>query len=218
MKFMSSFFFIFIILTSSFCFSQDLGREDASIFPFFFAQPSVLKDLELVEGQRQVVVQLQTDMQRAIKEYGLSGLPLMGDPVALEARKNQLRDEVLEIGKSIDAQLLPHQRKRLSQLYLRYKITVHQKTDSRPLLLKVDGLNLTAEQNGLINKKADEFENELRALLEKHRRELREFAEKRQLGMLEFLKPNQREVLNEKLGPSFNFERSSPRTRSVKKK
>ena len=206
--------FLCLLATPSLGSSQDFDREDAFILSFFLRQSSVIDELELVESQKEDIGQVSSKMEEVMNDWGTGGLKLklMGDPEALEKRKDEIRDQFIEIGNSFAEQLLPHQQKRMNQLYLRFKIFTTE--DGLPhvfLSEKISGLNLKDTDKSTIKVKVGKYDEELKALLARHRKELIELAERKDREILESLDQEQVTILQQQLGEGFSFDESMSR-------
>ena len=100
----------------------------------------------------------------------------------------------------------------MNQLYLRFKIFTTE--DGLPhvfLSEKISGLNLKDTDKSTIKVKAGKYDEELKALLARHRKELIELAERKDREILESLDQEQVTILQQQLGEGFSFDESMSR-------
>lgn len=156
----------------------------------------VLKELEVVEEQREKLRQLRDDVQTRRQEFGKTVRDLPADK-----RTDFIREFSDLLNANIDGKikeiLLPHQMKRFDQLRMQ---TQMRNGGVRALENKqiADLLKITDQQREELRKKREEVEENLRKKIEQLRAEA-------QQEMLSVLTPAQRNQLKDVLGKDYEF-------------
>jgi Spy/CpxP family protein refolding chaperone len=156
----------------------------------------VLKELEVVEEQRERLRQLRDEVQNRRQEFGKTVRDLPSDK-----RIDFIREFSDLLNANIDGKikeiLLPHQMKRFDQLRMQTQV---RNGGVRALENKqiADLLKITDQQREELRRKREEVEENLRKKIEQLRAEA-------QQEMLSVLTPAQRSQLKDVLGKDYEF-------------
>lgn len=191
--------------------SQTIQLGDSNWIAFFLQQQSVLEELQLAGDQIEKIKEINEELSAEMRNYGSQAMGARNDPDELERLRVESIKRFSRIGNGLDQVLLPHQKTRFNQLFLRFKLYADRsgpRIEHEFLSPKLDSLKLTEKQKSFIKQTAAEHNQQLKKLLAKHRQEIRELADTQQTEILKTLTPEQRKVFDELMGPSFSFEES----------
>ena len=161
---------------------------------FLLRNPKVQEELELVEDQVQELQNLQEEVMGKVRDTfrGMRD----ADQDARAARMEEIKTYFEDLQKQVDGILLPHQQKRLKQLFFqRQTARGNNGLLSGPL---AEQLNLSEEQLEKMREAAEKAQQELREKMAKLQQEARE-------KILSFLTSEQRAKFDELMGDPFDF-------------
>ena len=176
------------------------GGDPMQASEMLLNNPSVQKELELVDSQREQIQQMKQEFGKEIKskideimKAPNSDKGKIGEAMhEIEKRK---KDRLAEI-------LLPHQIDRLKQVS--FQASVNQGGMSQALLSKsvMEQLGIDEKQKDELAKKAEELTKEFDGKVAKLKADLRD-------ELVNELKPEQREKMKQLMGSNFEFENQS---------
>ncbi len=179
--------------------------------------PSVQKDLELVDDQVQRIRDINAEFSKQISEQMKS---FQGDGGSLDlSRARELGDMIRQLKEQqkseLDNILLPHQQDRLKQVSL--QMQMQAMGAARALSSKLaEELGISDEQKERLKKRQQELDNELQEKIKAWRDQARK-------ELLKELTPEQRRKLEEMLGATFemkqeDFEAMRSRGRRIERR
>jgi hypothetical protein len=191
-------------------FVQEFEFGQASLLRLLIGQESVNAELELTSIQRKKIEKIRERMETINSDYVKNAIELMRtDPKATGPLKANLQKEMAVEGNLLLEHLLPHQKKRLGQLFRRFWIYNTERQIDHILLSKtLRELRLTSNQTTKIKKRSERHSTEVSTLVEKYKEELRKLSDKQNAEMLQLLDDDQKRKYDEILGPSFSFRES----------
>ena len=161
--------------------------------------PSVQKDLELVDDQIQQIKDVNADFSARIQDQVSE---LRGDNGSFDiARAKELGELVRKLKEQqkteIDNLLLPHQQERLQQVALQMQMKAMG--TARALASKLaEELDITDEQKDRLKQRQQELQEEMQ-------KKISEMRENMQKELLQELTPQQRDKLQELTGADFEM-------------
>ena len=182
--------------------------------------PSVLKsdfingELNLAGDQISGMSRIALDCDAAINQYVIAGIAAHKHPERQDQLKSAKEDFLVameSVEGSVKEVLIPSQQLRFKQLVLRYQVYSTEGVNNSPVLSPTVGLDLSVSQ-----------EKKIEAILEERRKARQEIVDKMNEDLLacdkafdqkirESLSQEQEVVLNEKIGPTVDFSKSSMR-------
>jgi hypothetical protein len=192
---------------------QEIFSEgEASMIPGFVRSPLLEEDLKLDEVQTEEYSEFKKKLFKAVSDYGASyaGLPMIPG-VANREKKAELIENLVQMVDSTSEFLRPSQQKRLGQIALRYKLLFNESPLIYPelnALVEQDkrlGIKLDETQVVELEDSIEDFRDEYREMLLRHREELKELFAEQEKEALQILDADQRKIFVEKLGPNLNF-------------
>lgn len=179
--------------------------------------PSVQKDLELVDDQVQRIRDINAEFSKQISEQMKS---FQGEGGALDlSRAKELGEMIRKLKEQqkseLDNILLPHQQERLKQVSL--QMQMQAMGTARTLSSKLaEELGISEEQKQRLKQRQEELNKELQEKIKAWREQARK-------ELMKELTPEQRKKLEDMLGASFemkseDFEAMRPNRRSIQRR
>lgn len=228
MSLISKFFVSYCVLACGAAFGQDelFELQNATMIPHFLANPLVVEELDLTFEQEDVYNDMMLGLRKELASYASkAGDAQINDPILFEQLKKEYRKNLVEISELFTEDLMSHQKKRLAQVFLRYRVRRMKPGEwFQPVMLAiidgdVSGIKLAGKQKSDFKEKLSDQRKEWIELLERHRKEKRELAEKHEHQLLELMTEEQRDLYDDALGPAVNFaENLASKTKTPKNK
>lgn len=189
--------------------SQEFEFGQASMLSYLLNQESVIAELELSKSQNQKMKQVQNELATIESEYVRSVSKVLNSPELIEPLKVELEQKMATAGNKLLKELLPHQKKRLGQLFRRFWIyNTERQIEHLSLSKTLTHLELSKKQEELIKERARIHANEVKMRVEKFKEELRKLAKTQKTEMLSLLNKEQQKKFDDAVGASFSFRES----------
>ena len=199
---------------------QGGGRGTRAVAPYggqsvlyMLYNPQIQKEIEIVDDQKAELQKIQTEMSAKMSEaYQKMAIPQDADP---EEQQKKYMEIYQSIGKETDERaqkiLLPHQRKRLSQILLQMKL---QQSGYGYGFAGAIGGDDVAKELGITDAQKEELrkkEEEVRAGMQKKYQEFyKKLQEESTKELMSVLTPAQRKKLEELTGEKFEWQQAQP--------
>lgn len=173
-------------------------------------RPDVQTELELLNDQAKELREVVIQFNERRRELMMDSMRQFRDPDTTDADREALRDKVQEDLRTLNEEteaeltfLLPHQRRRLSQLEIQFRMRAGGGLGALGSQKIVEQLGVTEEQHEVLRSKAMELGQEFSQKIAELRREMQD-------RLLAELKPDQRAKFQEMLGDPFEFQDRPP--------
>ncbi len=190
----------------------DTSRSDASLdnaqaFFFYLSQREVKEDLELAGEQVDLIEKRVAEIQKGVEEYRLALRALRREPDAESKTKMLHEEQLAKMSTQLElvrSELLPHQRKRMSQVAFQYEIVKTEGANPFELFLVprlVDELKISEVQAGKIEEVYKSRDEQLLVEYEKYEKRFREIQQQTYDRILANLSVEQKSEIVEQIGP-----------------
>jgi hypothetical protein len=173
-------------------------------------RPDVQTELELLDDQTKELGEVVLQFNEQRRELLMDSMRQFRDPNATDADREALRGKIQEDLRALNEEteagltfLLPHQRRRLSQLEIQFRMRAGGGLGALGSQEIVEQLGVTEEQREMLRSKAVELGQEFSQKIAELRREMQD-------KLLAELNPDQRAKFQEMLGDPFEFQDRPP--------